>query len=61
MTILADLSGEFGWGPDAWRRLGWRELQAWVDELGRRRREEAEARRRAEQRAEIERQRRGGR
>jgi hypothetical protein len=48
---VADLSAEFGWQPGAWRTLGWRELQAWVAELGRRRKEEqhAQAQARAQQ------------
>lgn len=56
-SILADLSAEFGWQPDAWRRLTWRELQAWVVELGRRRKQETEARQDAEQRAQAQQQR----
>lgn len=55
-SILADLSAEFGWAPDAWRRLTWRELQAWVVELGRRRKQEMEARQDAQTRAQIQQQ-----
>ena len=54
VAIIADLSAEFGWAPDAWRRLTWRELQAWIGELARRRTEEAAAVRRMTERADIE-------
>lgn len=56
-SVLADLSAEFGWAPDAWKRLTWRELQAWVTELGRRRQQEADAHREAARRQSVERQR----
>lgn len=55
-SVLGDLSAEFGWAPDAWKKLTWRELQAWVVELGRRRREEADAHRDAERRQQVEQQ-----
>lgn len=53
MAILADLSAEFGWAPDAWRRLTWAELGEWIRELGRRREEEREAAEQARQQAET--------
>ena len=56
-AVLGDLSAEFGWAPDAWRRLTWRELQAWIVEMGRRRTQEMEARIEAERRSRVEQQR----
>lgn len=55
IQVLAELASEFSWPHDFWRRMGWREFQAWTRELGRRRRLEAEEAHR--QRAEAERQR----
>lgn len=28
--MIGALSRFFGWGPHEWRRLGWRELRAWI-------------------------------
>lgn len=57
MTLLADLSSEFGWRPSDWRPMPWTEFTAWVEELGRRRDEERRARMQAEQEAEMARRR----
>lgn len=54
VAILGDLSAEFGWAPDAWRRLTWREFQEWVAELGRRRARELEAHQASKERGELE-------
>jgi len=56
VALVADLAAEFSWPHDFWRRMGWRELNAWAAEVGRRREAEAEAQRRAQQRAEQQRQ-----
>jgi len=57
--VLGDLAAEFGLSPTAWRGMPWCEFAAWVEELGRRADAREQAARDAQQRAEIERQRRG--
>lgn len=59
MQTLADLSVEFHWQPDVWRRLTVFEFRGWVEELKRRRIEAQKAYAKAQHEAEMRRMRRG--
>ncbi len=50
IQIVSELSREYGWGPRDWRLMGWLELQTWVAELARTRREAERAEAEAEHR-----------
>lgn len=51
--ILGDLAAEFGHPPGGWLKQPMRQFQAWVAELGRRRRRELEAHQAAQERADL--------
>ncbi len=57
VSVLADLTAEFGWAPDAWRHLLVREFLAWHDEMHRRQAERSRLAAEHARRVELEAQR----